>query len=561
FHTYGGLRLESNPQESLVVKLQGPQAGFTATGRELDIRDRIGGSLQIVGQPRFPVILTAMSDDSVGAGFTPEGLPQNDTNGDGASDGRLPTGPEVNNGTLIDNDVAAGIPGQFAFDVTNGGGSAFGGRGGISAQGNTQLFVNEDVIFDFTNYLDVGSNGGAIDLATSTVTMPATLIDHDLVASEGTIAGQNGTINWRVESRLDDGIAIVYNTLFLTSTQPFGNLRFINYLDENVRGVSDDLLYVSGTPGQDNFRAFTLDGPERIGFAQGGFTQPGANLVNATYDGWAADRFDDLLVAIGGAGTTYTIPGNIDTTSLTPFNDPELGPVYGLADVTTAFAWTVNPTATVATITSVLELVPRNPATLGQPGDWRSVRLEEFSNDRNVDVATEREPRDVISGPSNNQDPDNAQELGQLAPHEKAGDDMLRLGFEVHGVISQRDDVDVYSFRANAGTEVWLDIDRTSQSLDTVLELVDADGNIIAQSDNSYAEEIGQLAIYVDASRIDPRLVNPLRKSAADFYPESALGQPKDLWSTNMHDAGMRVVLPGSQGTTNTYYVRVRSSN
>ena len=95
FHTYGGLRLESSPQESLVVKLQGPRAGFTATGRELDIEDRIGGSVQIVGQPRFPVILTSLSDDSVGAGFTPEGLPQSDTNGDGDTIGRLPTGPEV----------------------------------------------------------------------------------------------------------------------------------------------------------------------------------------------------------------------------------------------------------------------------------------------------------------------------------------------------------------------------------------------------------------------------------------------------------------------------------
>ncbi len=87
FHTYGGLRLESNPQESLVVKLSGATAGFTATGQELDITDRIGGSLQIVGQPRFPVVLTSLADDTVGAGFTPDGLPQNDTNGDGASDG------------------------------------------------------------------------------------------------------------------------------------------------------------------------------------------------------------------------------------------------------------------------------------------------------------------------------------------------------------------------------------------------------------------------------------------------------------------------------------------
>jgi hypothetical protein len=42
-HTYGGLRLESKPTESLIVKLLGTNAGFTATGTPLDIEDRIGG--------------------------------------------------------------------------------------------------------------------------------------------------------------------------------------------------------------------------------------------------------------------------------------------------------------------------------------------------------------------------------------------------------------------------------------------------------------------------------------------------------------------------------------
>ena len=158
------------------------------------------------------------------------------------------------------------------------------------------------MIFDFTNYIDVGGNGGAIDLASSTITMPATLIGDDLVVSEGTFAGQNGTIDWRVESRLDDGIAIVYNTITLTSTAPLGNLRFINYLDEDVQGVSDDLLYVTGTPGSNDFRVFTLDGPERVGFSQGGFLEAGANLVGATFDGWAADEFADLQVRHRGCG-------------------------------------------------------------------------------------------------------------------------------------------------------------------------------------------------------------------------------------------------------------------
>ncbi len=87
FHTYGGLRLQSSVNESLVVKLQGTQAGFTATGTPLDITDRIGGRLHVVGAPGFPVIFTSLGDDTVTAGFDPDGLPKGDTNGDGASAG------------------------------------------------------------------------------------------------------------------------------------------------------------------------------------------------------------------------------------------------------------------------------------------------------------------------------------------------------------------------------------------------------------------------------------------------------------------------------------------
>ena len=53
-HHLGGLRLESTQDASLVVKLDGASAGFTANGEALDIEDRIGGTLQLVGTPRLP---------------------------------------------------------------------------------------------------------------------------------------------------------------------------------------------------------------------------------------------------------------------------------------------------------------------------------------------------------------------------------------------------------------------------------------------------------------------------------------------------------------------------
>ena len=62
FHSSGGLRLQSRPDESLVIKLSGggtPNSptlgtGFTATGTPSDITDRIGGSIQIIGYPGAP---------------------------------------------------------------------------------------------------------------------------------------------------------------------------------------------------------------------------------------------------------------------------------------------------------------------------------------------------------------------------------------------------------------------------------------------------------------------------------------------------------------------------
>ncbi len=75
-HTFGGMRLESSSSESLVVKVDGGE--ILATGRSLDIVDRIGGRLHVIGQPGFPVIMTSVNDNTVGAGFAPDGTPQND---------------------------------------------------------------------------------------------------------------------------------------------------------------------------------------------------------------------------------------------------------------------------------------------------------------------------------------------------------------------------------------------------------------------------------------------------------------------------------------------------
>ena len=84
-HSYGGLRLESSPTESLVVKFQGNDAGFKATGRAQRLRRPDRRHATHSGATGTSMVLTSLSDDSVGAGFDPAGKPQADTDGAAAT--------------------------------------------------------------------------------------------------------------------------------------------------------------------------------------------------------------------------------------------------------------------------------------------------------------------------------------------------------------------------------------------------------------------------------------------------------------------------------------------
>ncbi len=190
-------------------------------------------------------------------------------------------------------------------------------------------------------------------------------------------------------------------------------------------------------------------------------------------------------------------------------------------------------------------------STAAAPGDWRSLKFLPYANDRNVSVVLESE-KAYTSGVGTNNAPLTAQSLGVLAPNnatggnttesaqEKSGDEYRRLGFEVHGTISPDTptDVDVYRFMGTAGSEVWIDIDKASSSLDTVVELLNAAGTVIARSADSQIDAtlaVSALSLQKDAWR------------GVDFY------------SQNSKDAGFRVILTGTVGTQQPYFIRVRS--
>ena len=211
------------------------------------------------------------------------------------------------------------------------------------------------------------------------------------------------------------------------------------------------------------------------------------------------------------------------------------------------------------------------------PGDWRSVIIDRYANTRNVAVVNEVEL--AATGQSGLNDTTNkAQFLGQLAPDfdpsleverydgivqgetddEKGGDENQRLGFEVHGYISadnpadnKAPDKDVYSFLATAGTEVWIDLDRTSHALDATIELVLLNGTVIASS-----AEGGNFD--VTTGDINSEVTND--GTTTTFYPETLLQEAylgHDFYGTNPLDPSMRIVLPGEAGDVGTYYLRV----
>lgn len=200
-----------------------------------------------------------------------------------------------------------------------------------------------------------------------------------------------------------------------------------------------------------------------------------------------------------------------------------------------------------------------NGASVGAPGQWRGIQLKEFSNDRNVATVAEREGR-VAGGQDANGTASRSQNLGEIAPDEKSGDENLRLGYTVLGSIADPVDVDVYSFVGTAGTLVWIDLDRTGAALDSVIEIVDADGNVWARSDNSHLENQSGALPFVDGAIFPSGHATPMPRSAF-AEPNAVNGTYRDLYSINPLDAGMRIVLPGVPGSVDEYFVRVRGAD
>ena len=644
-YIYGGMRLQSDSRGSLVVKFADTtrvlpaqngsatlerNAGIVAGGTLLssasqfvDIPDRIGGGLQIVGAADYPVVLTALSDDTIGAGFTPLGVQAVDTDNNGVGQTTLTSGVAVPipsatlpysqpyslqdengpNGTTIDNDVPAGVFGHFTLNNVGDGGrvltanATYDDANGATIQGQNlnylwNTFVDVDIISP------VAANHIApLNLANSTVIRTAaaqSATDPDRVISEGSIlfhdVNGNGaidagdvTLDWRAETFLFDNRGYAYTTVaFSTSDGRAFNaprslglvsvsysFQVINTLDMNIGIANNDNLFPVGTPGSADFRAVVLDSVDDVGYSHGGIYQnDGFNQVNATFAGWAAEQNQGFVNLAAFEIQQYSAAGVI-----APAADPNVATIpnnttaYGPGDLSTAFAWSLNGPARNSTVTSFVEVVPSDPRdpravtlpnSIPDAGSWTGLIVREAANDRNVSLAAENETR-FSNKVDANSVPSQAQYLGELAPNLVSGDENRRLGFTVNGAVLTNEDKDVYSFVGVAGSQVWIDLDRTASSLDSVIELIDANGIVLALSDNSLEESMGTIGRYVNTARLNANAAGSLNQFAvAAGSNPSEFG---DDFSTNTKDAGMRITLPGAVGERNLYHIRVRSSS
>jgi hypothetical protein len=531
FHSVGGLTLRSGSSESLVVKSFGASAGLTASGTMLDINDRIGGSLYILGQPGHPVVLTSLNDGSVGAGFDPDGLPMNNTNNAGVG---VPA-PTGNSGAVV---VDGGDRDDHGF-ASDGPDNTPGTADDINNDG--WQFIQQMVDFAHSGARNNAPND---ILAIGTGSSSQAL---DAINSAAVVLGFNVTV--ATGAQISTANFSDYKVIYVPSTE--------NNVSGGITQADLDLLALRKTA----IQQFVNSGGSLVALTEAESSTPYSwlelPLPFTITDFTAGGIFFDLRKTQAAIDAGFTITDQ-ELSFGTPYHNDFTGPAgfNGLVPfVLDTGDDNVPGNADDRVIT--LGLASGSFGIGIQGGTWRGIKLDEKSNDRNVKTVYEVETANA--GDTNlHGDPQSAQFIGNLAPDLKSGDDNRKLGFQVHGNISLNnpENVDVYSFTGDSGTEVWIDLDNTSPALQGIVELVDANGNTLARS-------------VVRSPDHNATLVNKLTGLAADMIKDvqdTVIGPQilgayagRDYYTQNSVDPGFRVVLPGDNLKGTTYFVRVRS--
>ena len=521
---YNG-RLSIDP--GIIVKLQGSR-----------IETEVGGQLIAEGRSGRPVIFTSRLDDRYGAGGT------FDTNNDDNATAETAPGPGNWGGLYIGHTSSASIDRAL---ITFGGGltalgSGFQGFNALEVH-QAEARVRNTVFESNANGASSGNRTGLFPNAPGTIFVRAAqpvILDNSFINNAGAVININ-TNALNKDFVADTGRSTGLADVQLSYGDNQGPLIRDNTFDGNtlngmiVRGESvttqviwddTDIVHIVQSeiyiPNLHTYGGVRLESSPteslviKLSGANAGFTAGGSTLD-------ITDRIGGMLHVIGQAGQPVIMTSLSDDTVGAGFN------LQGLLQRDT----NNNGNAT-------------SPAA----GSWRGVRVETYSHDRNIAVYVENEIADRLSAESNATTAQ-AENIGSLASDQKYGDENLRIGIDLQGFIDNTSDVDVYSFSGVAGTQVWIDIDRSTHALDTVVELLTSDGAIVAQSDNYLDEKLGGTwSVFTQSG-----------SGTQAFGLDYSQYLSDDHFTTNQRDAGMRVVLPGTVGLRGTYFVRVRSSN
>ncbi|TWU06032.1 tandem-95 repeat protein [Stieleria varia] len=515
--------------------------GLTVKSTNVRIELGFGADLIAEGVEGRPVIFTSRSDDRYGAGGTFDTTDNGDSTGTAGDWAGIYSRPFSR--LSLDNTLVGFAGGTSSINGTSSGFNAIEIRQSDARIANTVFESNASGVAGIDPFrAGRGPNApaviyvsgsqptildnvikGTVGLNTAAISINLNALDATPVVDGGRQTGDIGI----VDSPAGNFGPLIHGNLLEANGIAGLRIRPELAATEIVWDDTDIVHVVSGTITDTNLHTYggirlqsRVDESLVVKFLQGNST-----LV-------ADGRATDILDRVGG--TLHVIGQPEHPVILTSIDDDSVGAGF-------------DPFGE--------PLVDTGGNGLTQPlsGSWRGLQLNEYSNDRNVETVIEREGNSAGDGDLN-ATPDLAETLGTLAKDEKSSDEISRLGFTVHGTIASPGDQDVYSFRGTAGTTVWLDIDRTASTLDSVIELVQADGTVLARSDNSHQEAINGVINFPGTAGL------PMQQST--YAPTNLInGTYQDLYTTNPMDAGMRVVLPGAVGSSREYFVRVSGAN
>jgi PKD repeat protein len=281
------------------------------------------------------------------------------------------TSVSVNN-IQIDNDVPYSDVGSWRVEVRAGGESRDGWLTAVGTPSGTQ-FNQAEIVYDYFTYVDIGAPGGAVQLSSTVTSGPEVItsgVGVDRVRSSGTFTGENGnSIDWSVDSTIEDGSNTMENAYtFTAQSGAIGRIRLWQYLDEDVLGAGNDVFFVRGSSAELDLEMFTVDYSQSIGLSHSGSLAPGQGLVNSTFAGYAACRYNQMKSAIVSGIQGISPNGELCSTLLRySLDHPVVGAAFGPIDVVSSLAWDVDPTAITATVVTTLGGVATAPVSDNQP--------------------------------------------------------------------------------------------------------------------------------------------------------------------------------------------------